>query len=152
MSEHIHTQTIPKPALWGAAFLIAFSLCLAAGSRSVRLGQAAEVAPPARESVQVRFEDRPDGSLAVLEAESRRELSSVAPGTNGFIRGVLRGMFRNRKLESMSRDATFRLAREANGRLSLEDPESGRRVDLDSFGPTNSAAFGSILAAARTSQ
>jgi putative photosynthetic complex assembly protein len=99
--------------------------------------------------MQVRFEDRPDGTLAVLDATTGREASIVQPGTNGFIRGVLRGMFRGRKLEALSRDGQFRLAREADGHLTLEDPETGRRVDLDSFGPTNSAAFAGLLAAGR---
>lgn len=151
MSDHLHTQTVPRPALWAAAFLIMLTLGLAGASRMMRSQANAEASPPAREVVMVRFEDRPDGSLAVLEAESRRELSALPPGSNGFVRGVLRGMFRSRKLESMSRDASFRLAREADGRLTLDDPESGRRVDLDSFGPTNSAAFEGILVAARVS-
>jgi hypothetical protein len=56
-------------------------------------------------------------------------------------------MFRTRKLEALSRNAVFRLAREANGRLSLTDRESGRRIDLDSFGPTNSESFATFLEA-----
>jgi hypothetical protein len=34
----------------------------------------------------------------------------------------------------------------ADGKLTLEDPGTGRRVDLGSFGPTNAAAFSQIMA------
>jgi putative photosynthetic complex assembly protein len=75
-------------------------------------------------------------------------VTEVAAGSNNFIRGVLRGMFRGRKLESLGHDGVFTLARQANGRLTLEDPETKRRVELDSFGPTNAGAFEGLLAAA----
>ena len=39
----------------------------------------------------------------------------------------------------------FGLIGRADGRLTLEDPATGRRVDLESFGPTNAAVFAQIL-------
>lgn len=148
MHAHVHHQNVPKGALWGALALIVLTIALAAASR--RSGHVeTQASAPAIQVVYLRFEDRPDGTLAILDADTGRELRLVAPGTNGFTRGVVRGMFRNRKLESMGPDARFRLAREANGRLTLEDPESGRRVDVASFGPTNEAAFAELLVAAR---
>ena len=146
---HHHHQNVPKAALLGAAALIVTSICLAAGARQARLS---DRAPPPRagaDAVFVRFEDRPDGALAMLDADTGRELTRVPPRSNGFVRGVLRGMFRSRKLESMGRNARFRLAREADGHLTLEDEELSRRIQLDSFGPSNSAAFAELLAAAR---
>ena len=144
MSEHHHNQTVPRSVLLGAAAMILLSLGLAASAR-----RAPPAAVPALAVLQVRFEDRPDGSIAMLDADSGRELSLVPPRSNGFIRGVLRGMCRARRLESLGREGHFRLAREADGRLSLQDPQTGRRVDLDSFGPTNSAAFAQLLVAGR---
>lgn len=147
MSEHHHTQTVPRSVLLAAAAMIVLSLGLAASAR--RSHRAESRAAPALESIEVRFADRPDGSIAMLAAHSERQLSVVPPRSNGFIRGVLRGMFRARRLESIGQKGSFRLAREADGRLSLQDPQTGRRVDLDSFGPTNSAAFAQLLTAGR---
>jgi putative photosynthetic complex assembly protein len=147
MGNHIHVQHVPRGALIGAALLIVGSISLAAGARRAHVAEQA-VAPapaPARASRDLRFEDRPDGTLAVLDADTSELVCIVPPASNGFVRGVLRGMFRERKLESMGHDARFRLAREAEGRLTLVDPQTGRRVDLDSFGPTNSAAFARFL-------
>jgi putative photosynthetic complex assembly protein len=145
MAQHIHTQTVPRPALFGAAFLIVGSMALAASARSAHLAeQKAPMAAPSQ-VIEVRFEDRADGTLVVLDAETGREIRTVAPGTNHFVRGVLRGMFRGRKLESLGKEPGFRLAHEADGRTTLEDPQTGRHVDLDSFGPTNAAVFADIL-------
>jgi putative photosynthetic complex assembly protein len=149
MAAHVHTQTVPRGALLGAAFLIVGTLTLAAVTRRAHLAAPVVATAAPRESLDVRFEDRKDGTLAVVDASNDREVATVPPGTNGFIRGVVRGMFRGRKLEAMGREGHFRLAREADGRLTLEDPQTGRRVDLDSFGPTNSAAFADLLTAGR---
>lgn len=146
---HQHAQTVPRAALVGAAVLIFTSLSLAAGARRAHLAAPAIAESPPIEVVYVRFEDRADGSLVMLDAETPREVAIVPPRSNGFVRGVLRGMFRSRKLESLPRDAKFRLARESNGHLTLEDAEVSRRIDLDSFGPSNSAAFAELLSAAR---
>jgi putative photosynthetic complex assembly protein len=149
MSEHDHTQTVPRGVLIGAGVLVLVTLGLAAGARSLRMADGEQPLPAPLESLDVRFEDRPDGSIAVLEAASGREVRVVPPRSNGFIRGVLRGMFRERKQESVGREGLFRLARQADGRLSIEDPQTGRKLDLDAFGPTNSAAFAELLAAGR---
>lgn len=147
MSQHIHNQTVPKFALIGAAVLMALTLAVSGLSRASRPAHPEQTAP-ALAAVELRFEDRPNGSIAVLDAVTGAETSVVPAGTNGFIRGVLRGMFRERKLEAIGREGHFRLSREANGRLMLEDLTTHRQVDLDAFGPTNSAAFRDLLAAA----
>ncbi len=149
MSDHVHHQTVPKFVLVGAGAMIVISFVLALGARQAHLATPTPPLPPPLEVLEVRFEDRPDGAIAMLDAASGKDLSVVPPRSNGFIRGVLRGMFRGRKLESLGREGAFRLSREADGRLALEDPQTGRRVDLDSFGPTNSAAFAQLLAAGR---
>lgn len=147
MAAHVHEQKVPRAAILGAAALMTFSTVVAAAARASHKAESAVRVTPT-EAIDIRFEDRPDGSLAVL-AERGVELQLLAPGTNGFIRGVLRGMFRERKLESMGQDATFLLAREADGRLSLEDRQSGRKIDLSSFGPTNEEAFAAVLEAGK---
>jgi hypothetical protein len=38
-----------------------------------------------------------------------------------------------------------------DGRLTLQDPSTGQRIDLESFGPTNAAVFASLrLAGTKT--
>jgi putative photosynthetic complex assembly protein len=148
MSEHVHNQDVPRGVLFAAAALIVFSIGVAALSSQHTREVAAEGGAPVINAAQVRFEDRKDGAIAMLDAATGRELSVVPPNSNGFIRGVLRGMMRSRKLESLGRDATFRLARHQDGRLSIEDQQTHRSIDLGAFGPTNLAAFETLFAAA----
>lgn len=143
---HHHEETVPKPALWAALTLIVVSVGLAATSRQeVAAAALKPPAAPAHAERMLRFEDRPDGSIVVLD-ERGREVRRVRDNEgNGFIRGVLRGLFRARKLDGLAREAPFRLAREADGRLTLTDTLTSRRIDLQAFGATNSAAFDALL-------
>lgn len=111
------------------------------GIGMVRMVDAAPVAMR-----EFRFEDRPDGSIVVLDASGRQLIETIAPGTNGFLRGTMRGLARERKRTGVSPALPFRMVGRADGKLTLEDPGTGRRVDLGSFGPTNAAVFASIMA------
>ena len=68
-----------------------------------------------------------DGSIQVTDARTGQVAASVEPGTNGFIRGTLRGLARERKRQGIGIEPPFMLTRWADGRLSLEDPTTGRR-------------------------
>jgi putative photosynthetic complex assembly protein len=99
------------------------------------------------ESRPLRFEDMRDGSIRVTDARTGQIAASVEPGTNGFIRGTLRGLARERKRQGIGIEPPFMLTRWADGRLSLEDPTTSRVIALDAFGPTNGEAFAQLLTA-----
>ena len=99
-------------------------------------------------AVQTRhllFQDRADGSIAVLDAGTTEPFEILAPQTNGFLRGTLRGLARARKLAHESAQVPFELTRWADGRLSLRDPATAREIALEPFGPTNTEAFKRLL-------
>ncbi len=100
---------------------------------------------PAVQVREFRFEDRPDGSIVVLDASGQSLIDTVAPGTNGFLRGTMRGLARERKRQGVSPELPFRMIGRADGKLTLDDPGTGRRVDIGSFGPTNAAVFAQIM-------
>ena len=99
------------------------------------------------QSRDLRFEDRADGAVLVYSSDDNTLVYTVQPGTNGFVRGVLRGLVRDRRADHVGAAPPFRLTRWADGRLSLDDPSTGRHVDLEVFGPTNAGAFADILIA-----
>ncbi|MDP3503420.1 MAG: photosynthetic complex assembly protein PuhC [Myxococcales bacterium] len=144
-----HTQHVPRGVLYAAGAMILLSLALAGYSRAGVLAQLAQPRPAPLERAVLSFQDQNDGSVAVLDPAGV-QVTSIAPESNGFVRGVLRGMYRERKLESLGSNATFILTLEHNGRLFLEDTQTLRRVDLSAFGPTNAAAFKRLLDAGRT--
>jgi putative photosynthetic complex assembly protein len=99
-----------------------------------------------KEERPLRFEDRPDGSIAVIDGRSGQLLSSVQ-GEQGFIRGALRALTRARKAQGLGPEQSFQLIARHDGGLTLFDPMTNQRVDLDSFGPTNAGSFARLLTA-----
>jgi putative photosynthetic complex assembly protein len=97
---------------------------------------------------ELRFEDGTDGSILIYDAKQNKLIDSAAPGTNNFLRGTLRGLARERKRIGVDNKPAFRLTAHSDGRLMLEDPTTGRYVDLGSFGNTNRETFVRLLAIA----
>jgi putative photosynthetic complex assembly protein len=96
----------------------------------------------------LRFEDGPDGSVVVLDAKSGLTVDRVQ-GEAGFLRGSLRALSRERKKRGIGAGPAFELMARADGRLTLVDPATGERLDLESFGPTNAAVYRRWLATAQ---
>lgn len=152
MSEAFHDRPFPRGALLGAAALVSLAILSATVVRVSGVGTTQMPAAMPIESRDLRFEDRADGAVQVYDTREQRTLAVLAPGTNGFVRGALRGLARERKRQDIGSGPPFRLTRWADGRVSLEDPSTGRRIDLDAFGSTNAQAFAWLLDAPRGSQ
>lgn len=144
MSDPFRDSTLPRGALLGAAALIGLSVI---GATIARLyGLSATPPPPAAviETRDLRFADRADGAVVVTDARSGED-QVLAPGTNGFVRGVMRGLAQERLRQGADGTTPFQLTRWSDGRLSLTDPVTHRSVYLEAFGPTNAAAFAALL-------
>ena len=138
-------KSLPRGALIGAGTLVIASLLMVTFVRIVGYQPAMPATSAVVESYALRFEDRPDGAVLIYSGQDNRLVDTLAPGTNGFVRGVMRGLVRGRRADHFGPEAAFRLTRWADGRLSLDDPATGRHVDLEVFGPTNAGAFADIL-------
>ena len=95
----------------------------------------------------LRFDDRADGGVVITEWPAGDVVAVLPPGTNGFVRGVMRGLARDRRAREIGSEPPFRLTHWSDGRLTLDDPSTGRRIDLDAFGPTNTAVFARLMGA-----
>ena len=91
------------------------------------------------------FDDLPDGAVRVVDAAAEQEVGRLAPGSNSFVRGVLRSLVRERGRYQVGRRVPFELTQWSNGHLSLADPATGTHIELRAFGPTNEAAFAAII-------
>jgi putative photosynthetic complex assembly protein len=140
-------RRFPKGALFGAGLLVTVAIVGASAASVGGIG-VARIADTAPVTVRdLRFEDRPDGSVAVISAATNREVDVIAPGNHGFVRIVLRGLARDRIRQAQDRYSPFRLTRWQDGRLSVEDPMTGKRVDLGAFGSVNAGAFARLMTA-----
>jgi len=89
------------------------------------------------------FKDLPDHSVAVID---HGQTIATFEGEQGFIRGILRGLNRGRKMHDVPRDTPFHLAAYADGRLILDDPATGTSLEMAAYGATNEGVFANLLA------
>jgi len=141
--ESSRNQPFPRGALIGAAAVLGVAIASAAVARLGDVGVVRMEPSAAVESRELRFLDEPNGGVGIYEGAT--QIKVLPPGTNGFARGALRGLARERGRQNIGAEPPFRLVRRADGRLSLEDPATGRRIDLDAFGPTNAGVFAQLL-------
>jgi putative photosynthetic complex assembly protein len=108
---------------------------------------------PAVESRDLHFVDRPDGAVLVYDGDHPgKPVYVVPPGSDQFLRGVLRGLARERRSRGAGESVPFRLTQRMDGGLTLQDRATGRVIDLRAFGPTNEAAFAKLLQAGAPAQ
>jgi putative photosynthetic complex assembly protein len=93
----------------------------------------------------LRFEDRADGGISVIDGQSA-ELLTTVHGEQGFLRGAVRTLARERRSRQLGPEQPFQLIARADGRLTLFDPATGQRVELEAFGPSNAGVFSPFLA------
>ncbi len=134
-------EVIPRRVVNGA--LVGLGL-LFVGLAAWRGGGTSIREPDARavQQRELRFTDRADGGIEVRDAVTGQTLD-VMQGEQGFLRGSLRGLARERKRRGLA-DASgisLQLIARADGRLTLVDAATGERIDLESFGPSNVAVY-----------
>ncbi len=136
----------PRAPLIGLFALVGLSL---AGAVAGRMTNTGAIEPPTGSVVSerdLRFADGADGSVIITDARDGSPVE-VLTGQNGFIRGTLRGLARTRRSEGIGRDESFHLTSWSDGRLTLDDPATGRHLELEAFGSLNTEVFGKMLMA-----
>jgi putative photosynthetic complex assembly protein len=138
-------KDVPKAALIAAGLLLAVSIALAG---TARLHGDIAVAPPAADKVESRaliFRDRADRGIAVLDGTTGAVVADLSPGTHGFVRGMLRGLSRDRFVHGVGAEVPFTLTRWSDGRYSLSDPATGSTLHLAAYGFANVHEFAAFL-------
>lgn len=151
---HSHEQTVPRPALIAAAVLVFGTMAM---TGAVRLGYLEREAVPstvraeanvtAISERELAFADRTDGAVVITDAATGAQVRVIETETQsgGFIRGVLRGLARERRSLGIGAEPGFRLTLWADGSLSLVDLATQRIIELGAFGPDNRAVFMTLL-------
>jgi len=140
----IAPDSFPRWILYFSAGIIAFSLISVGLIRITGNGPDQLAAAPTVQRSLI-FEDQKDGGVRVADGVSGQTLT-VLYGEQGFVRGALRALARERFSRGIGSAQPFDLIARVDGRVTLMDPSTGQRVDLESFGPTNTAEFARFLA------
>lgn len=143
------TIRVPKGPLYGAAAVIALVFTLAIIARATGVGAAREPVSAPVEQRFIRFVSDSNGGMMVYDAATNQMTTYLAPGTNGFIFGMLRGMEHRRVVAGTDPATPYRLARGADGHITLDDPATGMHVAVNSFGPTQVASVEQLFASSQ---
>ncbi|WP_296804823.1 photosynthetic complex assembly protein PuhC [Thiocapsa sp.] len=148
----LHDRPFPRSMLIAVASLIGFTILAVAVARLTGFDPSQAPVSPEVAVRDLSFVEVGQGDLAVYDAESGVLLETLPPGEDGFIRGVLRTLERERRMHSVALDGPYRLSLRENGRFTLEDQTTDFFIDLRAFGPTNEAAVGRFLSAQPAAQ
>ena len=150
---HAHHEMLPRGTLVIAGALVLFALAatsivriagIAPSASPVAMREQAHIAPV--KSRDLRFVDRADGAVVIEDADKSGIVSVIVPGQQtGFIRGVMRGLARERRAHGIGSAPPFNLTLWRDGELSLTDTATGRAIELTAFGSLNRAAFLALL-------
>ena len=144
-TAHRHDVRIPPAALISGFAIIVFTIAAAAFARHSGVGRSAPPDAARVESRALRFEDRPDGAVLVRDAKAGSVVDVLQPGSFGFVRVAMRGLARDRKIHAVGAEPPFMLTRWSDHRVTLDDPATGRSLDLAAFGRPNAEAFERLL-------
>lgn len=134
----------PQWVLYCAAGIIGFSLISVGLIRITGNGPDQRDAAPTLKRALV-FKDQNDHGVRVEDGVTGETLT-VLHGEQGFVRGTLRALTRERYSRGIGSAAPFELIARVDGRVTLFDPSTGQRVELESFGPTNTGEFARFFA------
>lgn len=148
----LHDRPFPRGILIAIASLIAFTILAVAIARLTGYDPSQAPLSPAVAVRDLSFVEVGQGDLAVHDAATGALLETVPSDKNGFIRGLLRTLARERRMHRVDADGPFRLSLRENGQFTLEDQTTGFFIDLRAFGQTNEAAVGRFLSAPPTAR
>jgi len=154
-AAHHHDNMVPPAALGLGGLLVIASLVLVtavkvdllpASKSAAQLRAEAGIRPVAER--MLRFADV-NGFVQVTDAKTGNTVAMLGQEGSGFIRGVMRGLARERRLHHLGASDPFRLTLYADTQLVLTDTATGRIIELTGFGETNRAAFLALLGTGR---
>ncbi len=154
-ARHDHHDMLPRGTIVLAAALMLFALAVTSIVRIAGIPPAASpVMMRAQAGIEplrsrtLRFVDRADGAVVIEDVTRGSTAAVIAPGEKtGFIRGVMRGLARERRMHGIGDGPPFTLTLWKDGQLSLTDTATGRSIEMTAFGTANRAAFAALLPA-----
>ena len=147
MSDPFNNQNMPTGLLVAVFSLLGFTLLAVAVFSTLHGPAPLEVDYGGSVSRDLRFVDLGAGEVGIYAWPEGQQIATLPPGQENFIRGVMRGLARERRGIGVGDDVPFRVTQLGDGRMTLQDPATGRVLLLDAFGPTNSGSFKNLITA-----
>jgi putative photosynthetic complex assembly protein len=144
MSE-LHRTPAPPVLLLAACGLALVAIAAAwIGGKEDR-DLRATLAPAVHERTLVFVGDVTGEALTVLDGGTGDVIEQIPPGESTFIRGMLRGIGRERDVKGIAADVPLLLSARADGSVTVVDEGTGIVYDLRAFGSGNVREFARLL-------
>jgi putative photosynthetic complex assembly protein len=139
--SNLDEHPFPRAPLIAAILVVGLTV---AGVGATRLGLISPATAEASDAQPVayadmRFADMDDGGVRVTVLDDGERI--IPPATGGFVRGVLRGLVRDRRARGLGSEQPFRVTEWSDGKVTIQDLATARVIKLDAFGRTNRQAF-----------
>ncbi|MCR9129829.1 MAG: photosynthetic complex assembly protein PuhC [Alphaproteobacteria bacterium] len=138
-------EILHRRALAGIAVLVVITIVMTAIAQLTGAGARYTPNGEAIATAELRFEDQSNGVVAVYDGQSGARIVAFGMDEGVFVRSVMRGVARQRRLRGDDSQAPVELSRQSDGELWLTDPVTGVQIYLGAFGPDNLAAFNALL-------
>jgi putative photosynthetic complex assembly protein len=136
-------EMVPRTLLW-AMFGLAMAT-LAITSFAVVTGREPVAQPQPAEVVRDRWIVLEGHDAQAVTVRNRDGSVMLDLPHGGFVTVIQNGLATERKKHKVDPLKPVRIAEYANGRLAVEDPETGWSIELYAFGKDNKAAFERLL-------
>lgn len=135
----------PRAALVGLGVMVAGTIALAGITHATNAEHVTMPPSSPVAAIDLAFRDLPDGGITVTDAATGRLVSTVAPQSGHFLRGIMRALVLGHRRAGEPDGMPFRLTRWADGRLTIADPSTRESFELEAFGSTNEKVFADFL-------
>jgi putative photosynthetic complex assembly protein len=103
-------------------------------------------------SVAVTLVQLEDGQFVFAHAPSGEVIKQYSPAQGGFLRSVVRAFSLKRNAGGVDAATPYEITQWSSGRITLDDPSTGHRVPLDSFGASVTRMFAPLFEVKNTAQ
>ena len=139
-----HPGDVPRDVLIVVGFVLLLTILVAAFGDKGRGHDSYPAGTPVAQR-SLLFVDAPDGSVIVNDAANNERVAVLPPKSNAFIRTTMRGIAHAGSHEFAVASHAILLTLWNDGRLTLDDPVSGRHLELEAFGKDNAGAYAALL-------
>ncbi len=136
-------ELIPRPMLWACAAIVLAALSFTTFAVVTDRPAVGTPAPAAAVAERWLTVENTGAQSVLVRDPSGAVVLHLEHG--GFIAVVQNGLARARHVRGADQAAPVRLVEYANGRLALEDPQTGWSVELGAFGDKNRAVWAALL-------
>lgn len=136
---------IPRPLVMMAAGAALLTVLVVAFAQWTGTGDLRANAGLPEFSQEIQFLPLEGDRIAVQNVADGSLITTVEAGTDGLLRGALRGLGMSRDHSDFDLAAPYQLQRFADDGVYLSDALTGRSIRLDSFGPLETGATADLL-------